>query len=106
MACAHLQAAGVVVLERNLRVGRGELDLVGRLGSLLLFVEVKSRRANDLHFGSALEALSVAKQRQVRRLAELLLVQRGWWGCPCRFDLVAVTFGPGEPQVEWLQDAF
>src|SRR5687768_7088406 len=43
---AHYERAGFIVLARNLRTTRGELDLVLRRGALLVAVEVKTRRAH------------------------------------------------------------
>ena len=40
----YLEARGWRILGRNVRVGRGELDLIARRGCVLAFVEVKARR--------------------------------------------------------------
>ena len=42
-AADHLSRQGWRLLGRNVRVGRGELDLIARRGRVLVFVEVKAR---------------------------------------------------------------
>jgi putative endonuclease len=44
LAARHLRGLGFVVLARNVRTVRGEIDVIARRGSLLVFVEVKTRR--------------------------------------------------------------
>jgi putative endonuclease len=46
IAEAHYRALGFQTVERNFRAKTGEIDLILRQGGLLLFVEVKGRRAN------------------------------------------------------------
>ena len=44
MAVEYLQKKGMIILDRNFRRGRsGEIDIVGRDGKYLVFVEVKYR---------------------------------------------------------------
>jgi putative endonuclease len=44
LACRHLESHGLELLERNYRCRAGEIDLVMREGSILVLVEVRSRR--------------------------------------------------------------
>ncbi len=79
---------GYSVLARNWRCGAGELDLVVTDGSQLVFCEVKTRSSD--RYGTGFEAITVAKQQQVRRLAAQYLRERGGWNGPVRFDAAAV----------------
>jgi putative endonuclease len=89
-AVAQLRARGYTILERNFRCRRGELDVVARDRDQLVFVEVRSRA--DGRRGTALEAVSAAKQRQVARVAEAWLAAHpGAADRGCRFDVVGVT---------------
>ena len=49
-----LRRAGMTILDRRFRVRLGEIDLVARLGGLVVFVEVKTRRGRG--FGLPAEA--------------------------------------------------
>ncbi|MHB8233496.1 MAG: YraN family protein [Solirubrobacteraceae bacterium] len=81
LAAEHLQRKGCVVLARNVRVGRGEIDLIVRDGDTLAFVEVKTRcvaaRAqtvrDDQH---PLLGLGSAQRARLRRLAGTWLSER------------------------------
>lgn len=99
-AVAFLRASGYRILERNFRCKLGELDIIARDGDALVFVEVRTRSHGRQ--GSALEAVSAAKQRQVVRVASYYLASRRMESAPCRFDVVGIT---GE-RIELVRDAF
>ena len=105
-AAHHLQAQGAALLAANLRCRAGEIDLVARLGSLLLFVEVRERRHPA--FGGAAASVNRAKQTRLIRAARHFLprltrLHFGGTTPACRFDVVAFD-ASGSPC--WIQDAF
>jgi Holliday junction resolvase-like predicted endonuclease len=67
-ACAFLMGEGFEILARNLRTPFGEIDILAREGSDLVFVEVKARATID----AALEAVDGRKQRRIGRMAASL----------------------------------
>lgn len=88
-AARFLRRAGLAVLERNVRFPEGEIDLVCRDGGVVVFVEVKCRRAT---WGDApAAAVSWQKQRRLTRLAQHYLKWRRLPEARCRFDVVSVT---------------
>jgi len=91
LAVRHYERNGFEVLARNWRCRSGELDLVVARGSLIVFVEVKSR--SSLAFGHPAEAVTAAKQQRLRRLALQWLQQTGLRATELRFDVVAITGG-------------
>lgn len=105
IAVGHLEAAGMVVLARNWRCAQGELDIVARDGSTLVFCEVKTR--SGVGYGTPFEAVIPAKARRIRGLAAAWLreADRGW--PELRFDVVGVLCPRGcRPTVEHLRGAF
>ena len=66
-AAAFVTAAGYRVISRNVRLPGGEIDLVCKDGSTIVFIEVKSRA--NRRFGSALAAVDARKRKKLRRLA-------------------------------------
>ena len=100
LAAAHYRRLGYEILERNWRSSTGELDLIVSDGSVYVFSEVKARRTAD--FGPASAAVTVAKQRRIRRLAVEWLRAHDAHAASIRFDVVAITGN----DLELLTDAF
>lgn len=102
-ALAHLQAAGLRLVERNYRTpgrGGGEIDLIVREpGGTLVFVEVRSRASSA--FGGAGASIGSAKRQRIVFAARHYLMRLGS-PPPCRFDVVLLEGG----RVQWLRAAF
>lgn len=90
IAAAYLELAGFRILNRNLRRGRHELDLVATRGDLLCLVEVRLRRRGSL--ASALETVSRIKQQ--RLAAAAARVAAAHQARACRFDVIAIDWAP------------
>ena len=72
LACKYLQAKGYAILERNFRCRRfGEIDIVASKAGVLSFIEVKTRRSS--RYGKPAEAVTLAKQRKIYRVAQYYL---------------------------------
>jgi putative endonuclease len=110
-ACAHLQAQGCTIVARNARYKEGELDIVARQGTLLLFVEVRQRASS--RFGGAGASVDQFKRKRLLRAAQHFLLEHygdggasarrtGGWPA-CRFDVVTAD---ANGVTEWIQDAF
>jgi len=95
LVASRLNAAGWEIVERNARTRHGELDLVARDGSTLVFVEVKAGRAGS-PFGPERPVLAVHRRKQlrIRRLAAAWMSERR--DLPhyseIRCDVVGVTY--------------
>lgn len=110
LAADYLEALGYRILERSYRFDRAEVDLVAFApwpdddGGDLVFVEVKTRTGDG--FGSGEEAVTPAKQLQLRKAAEAFLYERKLDGAPARFDVVTVRLGHGAPEIAHHPHAF
>ncbi len=107
LAARHFERLGFAVLARRHRTRFGELDLVVCDGPLLVFAEVKTRRAGS---GRPFDALGVAKQSQVRRMGAAWLAEvpdRPFFES-LRFDAVGVLVDAAGVLVglEHLEGAF
>lgn len=100
-AARYLEAQGYRIVERNYRCKLGEIDLIARDGTYLVFVEVKYR--TDAHSGYGFDSVDVRKQRRITRAASWYLYEKQIReGQPCRFDVVSFL---GD-EVTLLRDAF
>jgi putative endonuclease len=98
-----LESRGFTILERNLRIGRGEIDIVAARGDQVCLVEVKARRS--LARGRPDEAVTPRKREQLRRLGRLYAA--GDTSRRYRFDVASVTWDArGEPVVRYYENAF
>ncbi len=96
---------GYRLLARNWRCRLGEIDLVVARGHTLVFCEVKTRRGSG--FGSPFEAVTHAKRRKLRTLAEAFLAQAGIAPGEVRFDVASVTLDrEGRADVHVYEEAF
>jgi TIGR00252 family protein len=103
-AAEHLAAKGLRVLERNVVLGRLELDLVCEDGDTLVFVEVKTRAEGSL--ATPADGLTAQKRARLLRAAQSYLSRHDLWSRPCRFDLVSVFFSAGKvAALEHVEDA-
>ena len=104
-AAQLLESKGLRILERNLRLGRLELDLVCQDGDTLVFVEVKTRAEGSL--ATPAEGLTAQKRSRLLRAAQAYLSKHDLWHRPCRLDLVAVLFRAGTlHNIQHTPDAF
>ncbi|MCI6659204.1 MAG: YraN family protein, partial [Faecalibacterium sp.] len=68
LAIEYLKKQGLKVVEQNVRMTIGEIDVVCYDGDVLVFVEVKTR--STLAFGDPLEAIDRRKVQKYRKMAE------------------------------------
>jgi putative endonuclease len=98
-----LRERGFSILHRNLRIGRGEIDIVARKANLVCIVEVKARRTGGR--GQGHEAVTAAKMAQLRRLG--LIYAATGPDARYRFDVASVGFdSSGEPVITYYENAF
>ena len=80
VAVNYLKEKDYTICERNFRMGRyGEIDIIAEKEGFLIFIEVKTRVSKL--YGSPREAVTLAKQRKIRRVAEYYLMITGKMSC-------------------------
>lgn len=98
LAARWLEERGWIVLDRNVRFQRREIDLVVRRGRTVAFVEVKGRRSDDR--GHPFEAVTARKRREIEAVARWWVAHHGVGGHEFRFDVVGVRAGRAAERVE------
>lgn len=118
-AYRYLRRHGYTLIARNFTTHgiKGEIDMVGYDGSVLAFVEVKTRTmlesaTADLRSSQTLQrtpedAVNWEKRRNLSRMARQFLRARHIESAECRFDVLAIETRPGaRPLVRLHKGAF
>lgn len=85
-ACAFLKAKGMEVLLRNYRCKKGEIDIIARDGSIICFVEVKTRAKRTL--SRPAKGLRQKQKERIYRASKYYLKKLGNPRAVCRYDLI------------------
>lgn len=83
----YLESIGYLILEKNWRYSRAEIDLIAKHNDCLIFVEVKSR--SSLIYGLPEETVNEKKQNLLFGAAQRYMekVNHDW---EIRFDIISI----------------
>lgn len=106
IAKQHLENSGLYFIDKNVYCRYGELDLIMLEANVLVFVEVKCRKAS--RFGGAIHAISIQKQHRLIRTAKWYMQQHDLSSHFTRFDVVAIDYNQTSAieQITWIRNAF
>lgn len=117
LICFYLSRQKLKLIARNYTCRYGEIDLIMRDKTTLVFIEVRYRQ--NFKFGSSLETVNLAKQNKIIKTAEYYLQSHDLSEkISCRFDVIGVRPNVNYPQqqafisqlkqaqVEWIKNAF
>lgn len=103
LASRYLMNMGYQILEKNYRSGRAEVDIIGQIGALLVFVEVKSLQ-KTFH-GNPEDRIGEHKKHMIFQAANNYQIDKNW-DQEIRFDAISVNFYPQAIKIEHFEDAF
>lgn len=105
LACTYLKRHGLIIIQRNYRQKTGEIDIICRDQSSIVFVEVKTRKS--LRYGMPYEAVTLKKQAQISRVALDYLTRNKCLDHEARFDVLSIVItADGNHEIEHLKDCF
>lgn len=105
LARQHLEVRGLNFIAKNYRCHWGEIDLVMRDKSSLVFIEVRFRGRGSYFTG--VDSVDLKKQKKLCRSAMYYLATKARADTPARFDVVAISQSIDEqPRFEWIKNAF
>lgn len=105
IAAKALKAGGYKILDRNVHLGRYEIDIIARDGDTIAFVEVKTRTSNDIAYPE--DNVNHWKQLHIVRAARQYIAAHPDEDASYRYDVVAVLAPKkGKPDVTIFRDAF
>ena len=103
LAVKYLEEEGYLIVERNYRSGKHEIDILAHKDNELVVVEVKTRTGNDVIEPE--EAVD-HRTRQSLILAANSYVQQKEITEQVRFDIVAIVIKDDKTEIRHVKDAF
>ncbi|MGR5177558.1 YraN family protein [Vibrio parahaemolyticus] len=103
LAKEYLSQRGLVSLTENFTVKCGEVDLIMRDTSCIVFVEVRYRK--NQNYGLAQETVTRSKATKLQKAATLWLIKNGLspYETEFRFDVVAIHRQGND--INWIKNA-
>jgi len=99
----YLKTAGLKWLASNYHSRYGEIDLIMRDDSYLVFIEVRAR--SSAAYGGALASITYSKRQKIIKTAlHYLSAHKLHEKQPIRFDIVSLEGIP--PRMDWIKNAF
>lgn len=104
VAAEYVKNRGFTIIARNQRTPYGELDLIVRKGTVLVFIEVKTR--TSAAYGLPEEAINPAKARHLLESAQHFLQSYSDPETDWRVDVIAIQGRPNQTdtQIEWFEN--
>jgi len=99
-----VQEAGLKIIALNYRCSKGEMDIIARDNETLVFIEVRTRQSAFRGWGE--ESITPRKAQRLKAIATFYVLQLGYKNWPSmRFDVVAVRWTGGIPEINWIKAA-
>ena len=95
-AAEYLQKQGYQIVGRNFRIMYGEVDIIARKDTYIVFVEVKARCSDT--YGRPCESVGLRKQQRLSLVADAYLSANPVSLQP-RFDVIEIITNPGFDRV-------
>lgn len=103
LAVEELEKNGYIIVERNWRYKKAEIDIIARKNEVLAIVEVKTRSSD--YFGDPQDFVNTKK---IKMLVEAVneYVNSKDLEVEVRFDIIAIIKNENKFTIEHLEDAF
>jgi len=102
-AADYLLEKGFVILEKNWRYQKSEIDLIAQKQNLIIAVEVKTR--SSLNFGTPQNFVNTKKINLLSNAFNQYIVSKNI-DLNARFDIIAVFFDGKKYNIEHIENAF
>lgn len=104
IAVKLLKKKGYKILEQNFRTKLGEIDIIAKDNTTIVFIEVKARKSD--RFGKAKWAITPRKQRKMSMVALTYLKNTKQYAAKARFDAVTLDTRFDTTEIEVIKNAF
>ena len=103
LAMQFLKSKGFTIIRTNYRFGKNEIDIIGKDGEEMVFVEVKTRQTSEI--GEPWRAVTKSKQRQIIKCANHYLIENEL-DVESRFDIISIVLNSFGTRIEHIDGAF
>ena len=101
LAVEYLKEYNIDILAMNYRTKQGEIDIIGKDGECIVFIEVKYRSSTT--YGYPEEAVNISKQRKIRSVATYYMLTHNIpMDSQVRFDVISILGN----QINHIRNAF
>ena len=101
IATKYLQKKGYTIIERNFSCKQGEIDIIAKDFSELVFIEVKTRTSKE--YGNPAEAVNEIKKKHIETAAEYYLYKTKQQNKFIRFDVIEVLMKNGYYTIKHIE---
>lgn len=105
LAAQHLRERGYTIEAMNWYCTQGEIDIIARRDNILVFIEVKTRRASTTE--SAFASINARKQEKLIAAVHHYLRDHPHENIIWRIDAIAIALPPNNqaPVIDHVEDA-
>ena len=94
IACRFLQTKNYNILFRNYKSSYGEIDIIARNGTILCFIEVKTRSFSKNSRDERSTRITLKQAKRIKKSASDYLYKLESPKLYCRFELIEITTSP------------
>ncbi len=103
LAIRYLKKKGYEILKRNYKTPIGEIDIIAKDRTWVVFIEVKTRKSD--RFGQPFESIDKRKREKLIKTG-LLYLKRLKDTPAVRFDIISISLTEKQKRIEHIKDAF
>lgn len=102
-AIDYLRKKGWIILDRNWRYKRAEVDIIAQEKDILVFVEVKTR-SNNIYLAPEASVSNLQMSRIINAASAYMIKRNYEW--EFRFDIIGILIYNNQFFIDHQQDAF
>ncbi|MDO6812627.1 YraN family protein [Tenacibaculum soleae] len=103
LAIEYLEKKGYLIVEKNYRYKKAEVDIIARKEAVLVVIEVKTRSSN--YFGNPQDFVNPKKIKLLVMAIDNYVIEKDL-DVEIRFDIIAVLNNKESYTIQHIKDAF
>ncbi|OCK43755.1 hypothetical protein BA195_03375 [Tenacibaculum soleae] len=103
LAIEYLEKKGYLIVEKNYRYKKAEVDIIARKEAVLVVIEVKTR--SSTYFGNPQDFVNPKKIKLLVMAIDNYVIEKDL-DVEIRFDIIAILKDKGNYTIQHIKDAF